>query len=71
MGFSSSHRCERELAYRASAGIEVVLSWHEPTNKLTVSVSDRTTGACFELPADPAFALDVFEHPYAYAPSSQ
>jgi hypothetical protein len=57
----------RELAHRANDGVEVVLFWHEPTNALTVTVSDERTGAYFELAADPNHALDVFKHPYAYA----
>jgi hypothetical protein len=48
-------------------GVEVLLTWHRVTGDLTVSVSDHQTGAYFELPADPDHALDVFEHPYAYA----
>jgi hypothetical protein len=57
----------RELAHRASDGVEVVLFWHEPTDELTVAVSDERTGAYFELRAEPDQALDVFKHPYAYA----
>lgn len=61
---------DRELSHRANDGLEVVLFWHELTNELTVSVSDERTGAYFELAADRDNALDVFEHPYAYAASS-
>jgi hypothetical protein len=57
----------RELAYRATDGLEVMLFWHEATNELTVSVSDERTGAYFELDAEPDEALDVFHHPYAHA----
>ena len=57
----------RELAYRANDGVEVVLFWHNGTDQLTVSVLNRRTGAYFELPAAPDQALDVFNHPYAYA----
>jgi hypothetical protein len=67
MASSAPQERERELAHRASHGIEVVLLWHELTNDLTVCVSDQRTGAYFELAADPEHALDVFEHPYAYA----
>ena len=58
---------DRELAYRASDGIEVVLLWHQGRDELLVSVSDARTGAYFELPAGPDEALDVFNHPYAHA----
>jgi hypothetical protein len=57
----------RELACRTNDGVEVVLFWHMPTNTLTVAVSDECTGAYFELPAEADRALDMFEHPYAYA----
>jgi hypothetical protein len=67
MASSAPHERERELAHRASDGIEVVLFWHELSNHLTVCVSDQRTGAYFELAADPEHALDVFEHPFAYA----
>jgi hypothetical protein len=57
----------RELAHRENDGVEVVLFWHRPTDELTVTVSDERKGASFELPAEPHQALDVFNHPYAYA----
>jgi hypothetical protein len=57
----------RELAYRASEGVEVVLFWHQSTDELTVAVSDERSGAYFELAAAPDQALDVFNHPYAHA----
>jgi hypothetical protein len=57
----------RELAHRATDGLEVGLFWHESTNELTVSVSDERTGAYFELDAEPDEALAVFYHPYAHA----
>jgi hypothetical protein len=57
----------RELAHRATDGLEVILFWDEATNDLTVSVSDERTGAYFELAAEPDQALAVFYHPYAHA----
>jgi hypothetical protein len=57
----------RELAYRETDGLEVILFWHEFTNELTVCVSDTRSGAYFELAADAKQALDVFYHPYAHA----
>jgi hypothetical protein len=59
----------RELSHREADGVEVVLFWHRPTDQLTVTVSDERNGAYFELPAEPHQALDVFNHPYAYAAS--
>ncbi len=67
---NATHEQYRELAYRASDGVEVVLFWHQLTNELTVTVSDERTGAYYEIAADPDNALDVFNHPYAYAAST-
>lgn len=57
----------RELDRRRSHGIEVTLSWSPERNTLFVTVVDDT-GDSFELAAEPHEALDVFHHPYAYAP---
>jgi hypothetical protein len=57
----------RELAHRENDGVEVVLFWHSVSSDLLVCVSDHRSGAYFELKAMPDVALDVFEHPYAYA----
>ena len=59
----------RELDSRSVDGIEVTLLWSNRTNALSVAVNDLRTGEAFTLPADPANALDVFHHPYAYAGS--
>jgi hypothetical protein len=67
MSIGSPTHGYRELAYRATDGLEIVLFWHQPTDQLTVSVSDQRTGAHFELRAGVDEALKVFEHPYAYA----
>ena len=57
----------RELAYRVSDGIQVVLLWHQGTDELLVTVSDERSGAFFELAAGPDQALEVFNHPFAHA----
>jgi hypothetical protein len=59
----------RELDQRQTNGIDVVLLWHTGTDKLTVSVSDASTGHNFEVDVDGANAMDAFHHPYAYAAS--
>jgi hypothetical protein len=66
-GNDEAHHLFRELAHRATDGLEVMLFWDEATNELTVSVSDERTGAYFELAAEPGEALAVFYHPYAHA----
>jgi hypothetical protein len=58
----------RELAHRQADGIEVSLLWNSTDNALTVAVADSRTGDSFNLAVDQRDrALDVFEHPYAYA----
>jgi hypothetical protein len=56
-----------ELAHRRNHGIEVSLLWSKAKAELTVTVTDERTGEAFELRAHPENALDVFNHPYAYA----
>jgi hypothetical protein len=56
-----------ELHHRSADGIEVSLLWSRVTNALTVAVEDSRSGLSFVLPAPAEKALDVFEHPYAYA----
>lgn len=56
----------QELAYRSSNGIDVFLLWCPADDGLAVVVIDDNADS-FELVVDPAEALDVFAHPYAYA----
>jgi hypothetical protein len=56
-----------ELAQRENEGISVTLFWYRETNRLTVAVRDRRTGKAFDLEAPALTAMDVFNHPYAYA----
>jgi hypothetical protein len=56
-----------ELHHRSADGIEVSLLWSRRTNTLTVAVEDSRSGVTFELPAPAEKALEVFEHPFAYA----
>ena len=56
-----------ELDYRARDGVEVSLLWHKPTNRLFVSVNDTRSGELFEVDVASDYALDAFQHPYAYA----
>jgi hypothetical protein len=56
----------RELGHRSSNGIDVYLLWSPATDSLAVLVDDAR-GDSFELAVDAREALDVFEHPYAYA----
>ena len=55
-----------ELAARQGDGLEVVLLWSRATGRLWVEVLHVFTGESFQVEADPARALDVYNHPFAY-----
>jgi hypothetical protein len=56
----------RELAHRSMNGIEVFLIWYPADDSLAIVVIDENADS-FELVVTAEEALDVFEHPYAYA----
>jgi hypothetical protein len=64
---ATENKTMRELAYRSSAGIDVTLLWNAETDELTVTAFDSSTSELLELPAEREHALDVFNHPFAYA----
>ena len=61
-------RLPRELASRASAGIQVSLWWSPVDDRTWVAVRDARTATGFVLPVLAGErARDVFDHPYAHA----
>lgn len=56
----------RELDHRHTNGIDVTLSWSPSDDRLFVSVLDDA-GDAFELTVEAHEALEVFNHPFAYA----
>jgi hypothetical protein len=58
----------RELAYRASDGLEVALVWSSIDDALSVVVTDARTGDAFDFTPDTRRALEAFYHPFALAP---
>ena len=60
-------RLPKELAYRASDGLEVWLLWNPAADRLLVVVVDARTDDSFELDVTSEIAMDAFHHPYAYA----
>jgi hypothetical protein len=57
-----------ELDYRAADGVEVALLWVVGTRNLFVVVVDEKSGDVLELDVEQGEnAIDVFNHPYAYA----
>ena len=60
----------RELDSRVSDGIEVRLLWSSADGNLSVAVNDTRTGQSFSVDVpDATQSMDVFHHPYAYAPA--
>jgi hypothetical protein len=56
------------LAERRNSGIQVTLLWTEDTDTVAILVRDEGTDDQFELSVEPgANALEISEHPYAYA----
>jgi hypothetical protein len=58
----------RELAHRRNDGIDVTMFWDSATDRVTVCVADTKAGESFDIIVAPGErALDVFNHPFAYA----
>jgi hypothetical protein len=57
----------RELAHRASEGIQVSLFWSKPSTQVTIAVLDTRSDQALEFEVDGSDALGAFNHPYAYA----
>ena len=61
-----------ELASRSSDGLDVRLVWanRDGRDEVVVRVTDFRDGDYLEIPAEPARALDVYYHPFAYRDAS-
>jgi hypothetical protein len=58
----------RELDHRSHDRIDVRLLWRARDDRVIVAVSDEKTGERFSVEVrDDERALDVFQHPFAYA----
>jgi hypothetical protein len=57
-----------ELANRSSDGLDVTLVWakRDGRDEVVVRVTDFRERDYFEIPAEPARALEVCYHPFAY-----
>ena len=66
-GAPINHQPLRELARRSNDGVEVTLLWGKADNRLLILVVNTCSLEAFGLEAEPAAALDVFDHPFAYA----
>lgn len=60
--------CFRELDSRINDRIEVRLLWRQRDDRVIVAVADGKTGERFTVDVrEDESALDVFQHPFAYA----
>jgi hypothetical protein len=59
----------RELARRASGGLEVTLYWNAPDNSTSVEVWQRASGEALAFAVAGEHALDAFYHPFAHLPA--
>jgi len=57
---------EVELDSRQGDGLEVRLYWNRRSGRVWVDVCHLHTGESFTVEADPAHALEVFRHPFAF-----
>ena len=58
----------RELDHRTSDGIDVRLLWNQHENRVYVTVNDAKTEEAFTIEVrESERAMDVFQHPFAYA----
>jgi hypothetical protein len=67
---TSSARPIVELADRHTHDLHVVLMWSRVSGDVWVDVTHWHSGRMARIDAAPANALDVFEHPLAYASSA-
>ena len=56
-----------DLAERHSQDLDVFLMWGKRTGRLWVRVTHRSSGRTARIEASASNALDVFNHPFAYA----
>jgi hypothetical protein len=57
---------EVELDSRQGDGLEVSLYWNRRSGRVWVDVCHVHSGESFTVDADPARALEVFQHPFAF-----
>ena len=56
-----------DLAERHSQDLDVFLMWGKRSGRLWVRVTHRVSGRTARIEASAGNALDVFNHPFAYA----
>jgi hypothetical protein len=56
-----------DIASRSSGGIEVALIWNREDESLVVFAYDATSEETLAIDVSGAEAVEVYEHPFAYA----
>jgi hypothetical protein len=68
---TQAERPVRELNSRVGDGLQVQLLWCEADDLVFVRVEDQRTGEGFSIPVRQGQSpIDVFNHPFAYAPGT-
>jgi hypothetical protein len=65
------HTMIRVLHERNNNDLHVLLLWNSKTNRVHVTVRDRSTGDSFVVVPDPADALEAFYHPFCFTPAAE
>jgi hypothetical protein len=60
----------RELARRASGGLDVTLYWNAFDNSTSVEVRQRRSGEALAFVVAGRHALEAFYHPFAHLPTA-
>lgn len=64
---SDSIQARRELAHRRAGDLDVWLMWSPADDAVSVEIHDRALHTWFTVDVDGRPALEVFNHPFAYA----
>jgi hypothetical protein len=64
---TDSIQARRELAHRRAGDLDVRLMWSPADDSVTVEIHDRGLQTRFVVDVDGRPALEVFNHPFAYA----
>jgi hypothetical protein len=60
----------RELAHRATGGLEVTLYWHTNDDSTSIEIHQTATEETISFFVPPERALDAFHHPFAQLAST-
>lgn len=70
MHMTTSAHPRRELARRASGGLEIALYWSASDDGTTIEIWQPATGELLAFSVAQETALDAFYHPFAHVPTA-